>query len=223
MGPLETGSVSLSNVRPNPNILVLKLLHDLLDRHEHLGPLLRAELGRQSARNYDDLQWRDPGRGDHPLVVSVRHDHHSNRPRRQSPRVLPHVEDLARLVGVLDLDVEHLGEVLAKAVRGGGLDSSSGGGDEALDGGGEEASGELLVLGLDALDHGDGEQLLVDSAVEIEDLVDLNLGLGLGEEGGVTLLPEELSGSEEGFYEAGGRRSAKVASEERGSWTNGGS
>jgi len=79
------------------------------------------------------------------------------------------------------------------------LDSSTGGGDESFDGGGEESSGELLVLRLDSLDHGDGEELLVDSSVEVEDLVDFGFGFGSSEEGGVSLLPEELSSSEEGF------------------------
>jgi hypothetical protein len=69
------------------------------------------------------------------------------------------------------------------------LNTSARGGDEALDGGGEETAGEPLVHGLDSGDHWDGEELLVDSAVEVEDLVDLLLGLFTCLEGGVTLLP----------------------------------
>ena len=117
------------------------------------------------------------------------------------------MQDLSGFGRILDLDVEHLGEVLAETVGGSGLDSSTGGRDETFDGGGEETSGELLVLGFDSLDHGDGEEFLVDSTVEVEDLVDFGFGFGSSEEGGVSFLPEELSSSEEGFWR---RRREKV-------------
>lgn len=81
------------------------------------------------------------------------------------------------------------------------MDSATRNGNEALDGGGVESSGKLLLLGLDSRDDGNGKKLLVHSAVEIEDLKDLGIGFGLGEEGGVALLPEELSSTKEGFYE----------------------
>ena len=51
----------------------------------------------------------------------MRHDHHTERARGAAPRRLPHV--LLLLVLALELDVEHLGEILAKAVRGRALDA----------------------------------------------------------------------------------------------------
>jgi hypothetical protein len=110
------------------------------------------------------------------------------------------VQLLALVVGVLDGDVEHLGEVLPEAVRRAALDSATGGGDEALDGGGVEAAGELLLLRLDSGDDGNGEKLLVDATVQLEDLEDLGVGFGLGLERRVALLPEELARAEEGFW-----------------------
>lgn len=51
------------------------------------------------------------------LVVSVHHGEHTQSPGRETPRVLPGVELVSGLIGILELDAEHLGEVLAQAVR----------------------------------------------------------------------------------------------------------
>jgi hypothetical protein len=50
------------------------------------------------------------------LVVSVHHGEHTQSPGRETPRVLPGVELVSRLIGILELNAEHLGEVLAQAV-----------------------------------------------------------------------------------------------------------
>lgn len=86
---------------------------------------------------------------------------------------------------------------MSELMGGGSLDTSSVFWDDGFDGGGEVTSWELLTLTLDSLDDGDGEQLLVDSSVEIEDEVDLFGGLLLGGVDGMSLLPEELSRSDE--------------------------
>jgi hypothetical protein len=117
----------------------------------------------------------------------VGHDHDTNGTGGQTPRVLEHVDlgVLASLtvgsrgLGVLDVDVEHLGEVLAKVVRGTALDTTASGGDEALNSGRVVGTGKLLVLRLDTGDDGDGEDLLVNAAVEVENVADLLVGLRL--------------------------------------------
>jgi len=54
-------------------------------------------------------------RQDQSLVVSVHHHYDTDRPRRDSPRVLICVAHLTSL-WILKRDVEHLGEVLAKVM-----------------------------------------------------------------------------------------------------------
>ena len=117
----------------------------------------------------------------------------------------------ARVLRVLDGDVEHLGEVLAEAVRRAALDAAPGRRDEALDGRRVQAAGELLLLRLDARDDGDGEELLVDAAVQVEDLEHLLVGLRLGLERRVALLPQELARAQERLCEqATSRTSVEV-------------
>lgn len=219
--PLESGRVALPQVGLDPDVDLLEPLDDLLDGVVDLLPRLLRQLDRQPGRDDDDLRRSDPRGRDHAEIVSVRHDHDTDAPRRETPRVLPDVQDAAPLLRVLHLNVEHPGEILAETVRGRGLNTSPSGGDEALDGRGEETAGELLVLRLDALDHGDGEELLVNAAVEFEDLVDLLLGLSTGHEGGVALLPEELASPKErlcveGTKSASHCKKKKSRNDERG-------
>lgn len=200
VGVLESRGVSLPEIGLGPHSSSDELL---LDPERLVLHLVLDLLGRvlvDTSGDDDDLELGDARGKDESLVVSVDHDHDSDTPRRESPTVLPHVELLSgRTTGVLDGDVEHLGEVLSEAVRRSTLDSSSGGRDESLDGRRVESSGELLLLRLDSRDDRDGEELFVDALVEGEDLEDLRVGLLGGEERGVALLPEELSGSEEGL------------------------
>lgn len=71
--------------------------------------------------------------------------------------------------------------------------------DESLDGGGVVSTCEFLLFGFDALENGDGEEVVVDCFVKVEDLEDFLVCFGLGEEGSVAFLPEEFTSSEEGF------------------------
>ena len=86
-------------------------------------------------------------------------------------------------------NAEHAREILAEAVRGGGLHGAAVRGDKRLDGGGVESPREFLLLRLASFNHGDRQQLLVHPRVVIEDLQHLPLGLLLGRERAVALLP----------------------------------
>ena len=101
---------------------------------------------------------------------------------------------LLSLVG----DVEHAGEVLAKAVRSSSLDSTAVGGNKGLHGGGVQTSSELLLLGLTAFNHRHGQQLLVHASVVVQNLEDFFRSLLLGGESTVAFLPEELTRANEG-------------------------
>lgn len=199
MSPLETWSVTISLVRLSSDVNALEILDELVDGLVNLSPDLGRDLGGHTGGDDDDLDRSHSRRGNETLIVSVSHDHDSDRSSRKTPRVLPDVHRRSGLGGVLDFDVEHLGEVLTETVRRRSLDTSTGRRDKTLDGGGEETTGKLFVHRLDTLHHGHGEKLLVDPSVKIEDLVNFLLRFLTRLEGGVTFLPEELSGSQERF------------------------
>ena len=127
----------------------------------------------------------------------MRHDHDTNAACAETPRVLPHEALAVGLVRVLDDNVEHLGEVLAETVGSCGLDTTTRCGNETLDGRCVQSTRELLLLRLDTGDDGHGEEVLKDAAVEVKNVEYLLVGLLLGEECGVALLPEELARAQE--------------------------
>lgn len=182
------------------------LLEALLDGPDLVVELLALGLGGlcgETAGDEDGLNVGDAGREDETLVVAVDHDADADDTGGETPGVLPDEEGILLLGfrggGVLDGDAKHLGEVLAETVGGGTLDTTSGGGDIALAGGGEETAGKLLLLGLAATDGGDGKELRVDARVVVENLKDFLLGGLARQVRSVALLPEELTGAEEGL------------------------
>ena len=195
---LPRGSVALAGVDVGADAGLLEGGEELVNLLHVRVLLLGRHLGGETDGDEDGLDLGDTGREDETLVVTVDHDHDTDDTGGQTPRVLPDMDVLALLGGVLDSDVEHLGEVLAQAVRSGALDTATVGRNVALDGGGVVTTGELLGLGLAAANDGDGEELLVDTGVELEDLENLLAGGLLGKVGSVTLLPHELAGTEEG-------------------------
>lgn len=78
-----------------------------------------------------------------------------------------------------------------------GLDTSAGGGDETFHSGGVITTGKLFLLGLFTGDDGHSEDILVDLSVELKNVEDFLVSIGLVKEGGVAFLPEEFSGTEE--------------------------
>lgn len=201
---LVTGSVPVAKICLCANADLLKLARKVRTGIVDSGTLLVSRLGGDAARDDDNLDRGNPGREDKTLVVSVDHDHDADRACGETPRVLPD-ESLGPAGGIcriLDGDIEHLRarEVLSEAVRGRTLNSTAGGGDEALDGSCVETPGELLLLGLNAGDDGHGEELLVHSSVEVEDLEHLLVRFRLGQMRGVALLPQELASTEERLW-----------------------
>lgn len=145
----------------------------------------------------DGLDGRHARRQHQAAVVAVHHDQHADRPRGQAPAVLPHQLPLyasaprgapTARVGLVG-NAEHLGEVLAEAVRGGGLHRAAVRGDERLDGGRVEPSREFLLLRFAAFNHGNRQQLFVHPRVVVQDLQHLLLRLLLRRERAVALLP----------------------------------
>ena len=67
----------------------------------------------------NDLRRRNARRQDQAVVVRVRHDDRADHARRNAPAGRP--GELLLTVGVLELDLERLGEVLAEEVARTGL------------------------------------------------------------------------------------------------------
>lgn len=125
------------------------------------------------------------------------HDHHTQRTGGKTPRVLVRIQSTLRLVWRLDGNVKHLGEVLTQMVRSGSLDTSAGGRDETLYSGGVITTGELFLFRLFTGDDGHSEDIFIDLSVEIENVENFLVSIGLVEEGGVAFLPEKFSGTKE--------------------------
>ena len=198
---LPSGGVALTVVGLDADTSLDQAVVNALDLAVQLFLSLRSHLGVDANGDEDDLDLGDAGRNNHTTVVTVGQDHDTDGASSETPRVLPYVNvlGLAALlgVGVLYGNVEHLGEVLSKHVRCGGLDTTSGGGDETLDCCCVISSGKLLVDCLGTLDDRNRQQVLVDLGVPLKDLQDLFISLLLGQVGCVTLLPQELTRSNE--------------------------
>lgn len=200
---LPAGGVTFSQIALGADAGVAEGGNEALNLAVELLALLIGGLGGDTDGDDDGLGVSDTRREDETAVVTVDHDHDTEGTGGQTPGVLPHVERSGLLLvvalggGVLDGDTEHLTEVLAQTVGGTTLDTTTGGGDVALNGGGVETTGELLLLGLLTLDNRNSQKFLVDTSIEVEDCHNLLVSTLLGQVGCVTLLPQELSGSEE--------------------------
>lgn len=201
---LVAWGVRLTEIGLDAEARLLKAFGDGVNLVEEGFTLVLGNLVVETAWDNDDLEVGDAWWEDETLVVTVNHDHDTNDTGGETPRVLPDKERilLLTLLGswVLDSDVEHLGEVLTQAMGSGALDTTSSGWNVTLDGGGEKTSGELFLLSLLSLDGWDGEELRVNVRVVLENLHDFVLGILSVQVSGVTLLPQELSGTEEWLW-----------------------
>ena len=60
------------------------------------------------------------------------------------------------------------------------LDTTAGGGDKTLNGSCVESTSELFLLGLDARNDRNGEEVFEYLAIEVEDLADFSVGFRFG-------------------------------------------
>lgn len=186
-------------IRVGSDARVLQPRHDILDALGDLRSILIARLGRHARRNDDSLNLGYPRRQDEALVVTMNHDHDTDRPRRQTPRILPNVDLFPITRRIFDDDVEHLAEVLTETMRRRSLNPSSDRRYETLDRRRIQSTGEFLLFALDSGDDGHSEEVFVNSSVEFEDLSNFGAGFFFGQEGRVTFLPEEFSSTKEGL------------------------
>mmetsp|Transcript_28536 Transcript_28536/g.60823 ORF Transcript_28536/g.60823 Transcript_28536/m.60823 type:complete len:203 (-) Transcript_28536:1531-2139(-) len=104
---LPTRIVTNSIIEFASDILLLQRLQNFFAvRREILQWTLLTHNG-----NNDHLLWCHLRRQDQPCVVSVHHDHDTNRPRSQPPTSLPHSLCLPLLI--LIIDIEHFTKILS--------------------------------------------------------------------------------------------------------------
>ena len=190
---LVTRSVAVSEIGLCSDADVDQGFGKFVTRVVDLVSVCITRLGRDAAWNDDNLDGSNAGRENQSLVITVYHDHDSDGTRRKTPRVLPCINFALTggIVGILDDDIEHFwfGEVLTKTVRGASLDTATTSWNEALYSGGIKRASELFLLGLDALDHRNSKQFLVDASVEFKDIKNLLVGFRLGQVSRMTFLP----------------------------------
>ena len=147
-------------------------------------------------RHDNGLEGADPGWQDESRVVSVDHNHDTNGAGGESPRGLPGNLGLARFV--LKVNVKHFAKVLSEVVRGGSLNGPPGNGNVRFDRGGLVSTGKFFLFRLVSLNDGDGQQVFVNTAVQIEGLLDHGVGIVVRGVGRVSFLPQEFAGSQKG-------------------------
>ena len=189
---LPSGVVGVTIIELGTDALVQQRLKDILAVRGDVGH------GHFLGHNGDDdsLQRGDARGQDQTGVVTVDHNHHTERTGGEAPTGLP--GNLTLALDVLVSNVEHLAKVLAEVVGRGALDGTAGHGDVGLDGGGLMSTGELLLLRFVSRNDGDGKKVLVHLTVQIKGLHDHNVGIVVTDVGGVALLPQEFTRTEEG-------------------------
>ena len=106
------------------------------------------------------------------VIVTMNHSQDTNSTSCETPRVLIDVLFLTSLWS-LELNAEHLGEVLSQVMRCSCLNSSSTCAYVRLNSRGPISPSELFFLGLSAFDYWHCQQVSVDFGIQVEDLIDL--------------------------------------------------
>ena len=172
--------------------------------HPHAGRLQAIPQGGGRLQNAglvlghgqdDDLDGRDFRGQDQTVVVAVGHDHRTDHASGGAPGGLERILQLVVPAG--EGHAIGAGELIAKVVGGGALEGLAVL-HHALHGVGGLRAGELLLLGLAAAHHGDGQHVFIEIGVAVELLLGFRLGLLGGLMDGVALLPPELTGAQEG-------------------------
>ena len=149
----------------------------LLDRYDH------------------DLGGRDAGRQDQTGIIAVDHDQGADNAGRQTPGGLEGM--LLLVVFICEKNAIGLCEVVAEVVAGAGLEGAAVV-HQGLDGVGRDGTCKFLLVGLSALDGGDGQILRAEIRIDVQHLLGPGLRLLGGRVDSVALLPHEFTGAEEG-------------------------
>ena len=142
-----------------------------------------------------DLHGRYSGRKHQAGVVAVHHDDRADETGGHTPGGLVHIFQL--IVLIRELDAEGFGKAISEIVAGAGLQSLSVV-HQSLNGIGSLRSREFFLIRLLSPDDGHRKHLFAEVRVQVQHLDGALLRLLHGGVGGVSLLPQELSGAQEG-------------------------
>ena len=145
-------------------------------------------------RNNNQLGRSDARRQDQTLVIAVGHDDRADNTGGNAPGGLIHILKRVVLIGVLH--AEGAREAVTEVVRGAGLKRLAVV-HHGLDRVGVLCTGEALLRGLFALDDRDGQPFLEELRVDVQHAQGLLHRLLGGCVDGMTLLPPELTGTQE--------------------------
>ena len=141
-----------------------------------------------------DLHGRHSGRKHQTGVVSMYHDDRADQTGGHAPGGLINIFQLVVLIR--KLNAEGLGKAVSEIVAGAGLQRLSVV-HQSLDSIGSLRTREFFLVRLSSADHRDGEHLLAEVRIQIQHLDGAFLRLFHCGMGGVSLLPEKLSGTKE--------------------------
>ena len=145
-------------------------------------------------RHDNHLDRRQVRRQDESVIIGVGHDERTHQTGRDTPTRSPYI--LVFILFIEELYVEGLGEVLTEEMGGTGLQGLTVL-HHSLNTIRIECSGEALVRRLDTFDDRNSHYVLRKVRIDIEHLSCVVLGFLFGSMGGVSLLPEELSRTQE--------------------------
>ena len=137
---------------------------------------------------------RDPRRQNQSAVIAVNHDDSSNQTGSHTPGCLMYI--LQGVVFCCILNVKCLCEAIAEVVAGTGLQRLAVM-HQRLDGIGCLRACELLLIGLASTDNRHSQNLLAEIRIQVQHLLGTCLCLLCGRMGGMALLPQELTGTQE--------------------------
>ena len=145
-------------------------------------------------RNDHHMRRRESWWQHHAVIIGVGHDHAADETCRHAPRRCPCKRN--RAVGIAELDVARLREVLSEEVRRARLQRFAIL-HHRFDAIGRDRAGESLALGLLAFDDGHRHPVLCEISVNLEHFHGFHHGLFGSGVRGVSFLPQEFRGAQE--------------------------
>ena len=145
--------------------------------------------------HHHDLHGGDGGRQHQTVIIAVGHDDGADDAGGHAPAGLVGV--LQGIAAVGELDIEGAGEAVPEVVGGTALQTLAIV-HHGLDGIGLLGTREFFLIGLDALDDGDGQVFFTHFGIDIQHPHRFCLGFLGGLVHGVALLPQEFGAAQEG-------------------------